>query len=154
MQSLKSTNLQLIGFFGMKKPITCKIVDSVHSSVNFILETVPNFIDFSRGLVYAMVQWIHLHITLSLIYNYFKSVWQVIANETKEVVEKEERGAVKKAEETQAIADDAQRDLNEAIPALVRIIFEIFEIIAFEMKGNEIVVRICEIRIDMICTNL
>ena len=41
MKNLKSTNLQLIGFFGTKKPIICKIVDSVHSSVNFILETVP-----------------------------------------------------------------------------------------------------------------
>lgn len=33
---------------------------------------------------------------------------------------KEEEAATKKAEETQAIADDAQRDLNEALPALVR----------------------------------
>ena len=41
MKNLKSTNLQLIGFFGTKKPIICKIVDSVHSSVNYILETVP-----------------------------------------------------------------------------------------------------------------
>ena len=41
MKNLKSTNLQLIGFFGTKKPIICKIVDSVHSSINFILETVP-----------------------------------------------------------------------------------------------------------------
>ena len=39
MKNLKSTNLQLIGFFGTKKPIICKIVDSVHSSVNFILES-------------------------------------------------------------------------------------------------------------------
>ena len=43
MKNLKSTNLQLIGFFGTKKPIICKIVDSVHSSVNYILETVPYF---------------------------------------------------------------------------------------------------------------
>ena len=42
MKNLKSTNFQLIGFFGTKKPIICKIVDSVHSSVNYILETVPN----------------------------------------------------------------------------------------------------------------
>ena len=42
MKNLKSTNLQLIGFFGTKKPIICKIVDSAHSSVNFILETVPH----------------------------------------------------------------------------------------------------------------
>lgn len=45
--------------------------------------------------------------------------WQIVANDTKEVVQKEEQEAAKKAEETQAIADDAQRDLNEAIPALV-----------------------------------
>ena len=31
MKNLKSTNLQLIGFFVPKKPIICKIVDSVHS---------------------------------------------------------------------------------------------------------------------------
>ena len=41
------------------------------------------------------------------------------ANETKEVVQKEEAQAADKARETQAIADDAQRDLNEALPALV-----------------------------------
>lgn len=44
---------------------------------------------------------------------------QIVANETKEAVQKDEQEAAKKAEETQAIADDAQRDLNEAIPALV-----------------------------------
>ena len=47
------------------------------------------------------------------------SVAQTIAEETKAVVQKEEAQATKKAEETQAIADDAQRDLNEALPALV-----------------------------------
>ena len=36
-----------------------------------------------------------------------------------EVVEREEAQATVKAKETQAIADDAQRDLNEALPALV-----------------------------------
>ncbi|XP_076467072.1 dynein axonemal heavy chain 1-like isoform X2 [Babylonia areolata] len=41
-----------------------------------------------------------------------------IAEETKAVVQKEEAQASKKAQETQAIADDAQRDLNEALPAL------------------------------------
>ena len=46
-------------------------------------------------------------------------VVQTIAEETKAVVQKEEAQATKKAEETQAIADDAQRDLNEALPALV-----------------------------------
>lgn len=42
-----------------------------------------------------------------------------IAEETKAVVQKEENQAAEKAMETQAIADDAQRDLNEALPALV-----------------------------------
>ncbi|XP_052086994.1 dynein axonemal heavy chain 1-like isoform X4 [Mytilus californianus] len=42
----------------------------------------------------------------------------VVANETKAVVQKEEASATIKAKETQAIADDAQRDLNEALPAL------------------------------------
>ena len=37
------------------------------------------------------------------------------------MVQKEENEAAEKARETQAIADDAQRDLNEALPALVRI---------------------------------
>ncbi|KAJ0398628.1 hypothetical protein P43SY_007486 [Pythium insidiosum] len=40
------------------------------------------------------------------------------ADETKAVVEKEEQVANKKAAETKAIADDAQRDLDEALPAL------------------------------------
>lgn len=44
---------------------------------------------------------------------------QVVANETKVVVQREEAEAAKKATETQAIADDAQRDLDEALPALV-----------------------------------
>ena len=43
-----------------------------------------------------------------------------IAEETKSLVQKEEAQAAAKAKETQAIADDAQRDLNEALPALVR----------------------------------
>ncbi|XP_071943674.1 dynein axonemal heavy chain 1-like isoform X2 [Antedon mediterranea] len=42
----------------------------------------------------------------------------VIANETKAVVQKEEQQATVKAKETQAIADSAQKDLNEALPAL------------------------------------
>ena len=42
-----------------------------------------------------------------------------VANETKEVVQKEEKEATAKAEKTQAIADDAQRDLDEALPMLV-----------------------------------
>ena len=42
-----------------------------------------------------------------------------VAEETKAVVQKEENEAAEKARETQAIADDAQRDLNEALPALV-----------------------------------
>lgn len=40
------------------------------------------------------------------------------ADETKVVVEKEEQTANKKAAATKAIADDAQRDLDEALPAL------------------------------------
>lgn len=46
-----------------------------------------------------------------------------MAEETKTVVQKEETQASKKAQETQAIADDAQRDLDEALPALVRQLF-------------------------------
>ena len=42
-----------------------------------------------------------------------------MAEETKSVVQKEEAQAITKARETQAIADDAQRDLSEALPALV-----------------------------------
>ncbi|XP_022110107.1 dynein heavy chain 1, axonemal-like isoform X1 [Acanthaster planci] len=42
----------------------------------------------------------------------------IVANETKEIVQKEEQQAVAKARETQEIADSAQRDLNEALPAL------------------------------------
>ncbi|CAG9840890.1 unnamed protein product, partial [Diabrotica balteata] len=43
----------------------------------------------------------------------------VIAEETKEIVEKEEQAAAEKAYETQNIAEDAQRDLDEALPALL-----------------------------------
>ncbi|CAH1982445.1 unnamed protein product [Acanthoscelides obtectus] len=42
-----------------------------------------------------------------------------IAEETKAIVEREEEEASKKALETQAIAEDAQRDLDEAMPALL-----------------------------------
>ena len=42
-----------------------------------------------------------------------------MAEETKDIVQKEEAQATVKARETQAIADDAQRDLAEALPALV-----------------------------------
>ena len=44
---------------------------------------------------------------------------EVIAEDTKLVVQTEEAAASKKTIETQSIADDAQRDLNEALPALV-----------------------------------
>ena len=44
---------------------------------------------------------------------------QVIAEETKKEVKKEEEAASIKASDTQEIADDAQRDLAEALPALV-----------------------------------
>ena len=43
----------------------------------------------------------------------------IIATETKILVQKEETQAAQKARETQEIADSAQRDLNEALPALV-----------------------------------
>nr|XP_023022773.1 dynein heavy chain 1, axonemal-like [Leptinotarsa decemlineata] len=43
----------------------------------------------------------------------------VIAEETKVIVEREEFEAAKKAVETQTIAEDAQRDLDEALPALL-----------------------------------
>lgn len=42
----------------------------------------------------------------------------VVANETKAVVQKEEEEATVKAKTTQAIADDAQKDLDEALPML------------------------------------
>lgn len=41
-----------------------------------------------------------------------------IAEETKVVVTKEEKEASVKAETTQAIADDAKKDLDEALPML------------------------------------
>lgn len=41
-----------------------------------------------------------------------------VAAETRIVVQKDEEEAVKKAKEAKAIADDAQRDLDEALPAL------------------------------------
>ena len=47
-----------------------------------------------------------------------------VAAETRAVVQKEEEEAVKKAKEAKAIADDAQRDLDEALPALVIILFQ------------------------------
>lgn len=50
----------------------------------------------------------------------------VIAEETKIVVQKEEKEANVKAEETQTIADDAQRDLDEALPALVSDIIHMY----------------------------
>ncbi|XP_054635035.1 dynein axonemal heavy chain 6 isoform X2 [Dunckerocampus dactyliophorus] len=46
------------------------------------------------------------------------SVDQESADETRRVVKEEEAMAKVKAEDTQAIADDCQRDLNEALPAL------------------------------------
>ena len=41
-----------------------------------------------------------------------------IAAETRIIVQRDEEEAVKKAKEAKAIADDAQRDLDEALPAL------------------------------------
>ncbi|KAF7263463.1 hypothetical protein GWI33_002261, partial [Rhynchophorus ferrugineus] len=43
----------------------------------------------------------------------------IVAEETKAIVEREEEEAGKKALETQAIAEDAQKDLDEAMPALM-----------------------------------
>lgn len=43
---------------------------------------------------------------------------QTKASEVKKVVVKEEAIANKKAEETKVIADDAQKDLDQALPAL------------------------------------
>ena len=63
---------------------------------------------------------IHLTWELLIINLLVAVVYQVVANETKVVVQREEEEAAKKAAETQAIADDAQRDLDEALPALVR----------------------------------
>jgi dynein heavy chain len=47
------------------------------------------------------------------------SVDSKIAAETRATVQVEEEEAIKKAKEAKAIADDAQRDLDEALPALV-----------------------------------
>ena len=41
-----------------------------------------------------------------------------VADETKKIVARDEAAASKKATETQALKDDAQRDLDEALPAL------------------------------------
>jgi dynein heavy chain len=51
------------------------------------------------------------------------SVDSQVAAETRAQVQKEEAEAIKKAKEAKAIADDAQRDLDEALPALVCNIF-------------------------------
>lgn len=50
------------------------------------------------------------------------SVDSQVAAETRTMVQKDEEEAAKKAKEAKAIADDAQRDLDEALPALVRFI--------------------------------
>ena len=55
-----------------------------------------------------------------------------IANETKEVVQKEEEEATVKAMKTQEIADSAERDLAEALPALVRRLYTIHNIIVHQ----------------------
>ena len=61
---------------------------------------------------------------------------QKVAEETKAVVQKEEAQAAAKARETQAIADDAQRDLNEALPALVRSLPKYFKKRAIFKKAS------------------
>jgi len=55
---------------------------------------------------------------------------KAVAAETKAIVLVEEASASKKAAETKAIADDAQRDLDEALPALVRPLIRIKFIIS------------------------
>lgn len=47
------------------------------------------------------------------------SVDSQVAAETRATVQKEEEEAAKKTKEAKLIADDAQRDLDEALPALV-----------------------------------
>ena len=50
--------------------------------------------------------------------NVGKILFQVIAKETQVVVQKQEAEATVQAEKAGAIAADAQRDLDEALPAL------------------------------------
>ena len=44
---------------------------------------------------------------------------QLVANDTRQQVKQEEEEALKKATETEEIATSAQKDLDEALPALV-----------------------------------
>jgi len=53
---------------------------------------------------------------LTFCLTYFLACWWM--NQVRKVVKEDEAVAKVKAEETQAIADDAQRDLDEALPAL------------------------------------
>ena len=57
--------------------------------------------------------------TLTNLYRLGSISTLAIAKETKDVVQKEEEEATQKAQMTQEIADSAQRDLDEALPALV-----------------------------------
>ena len=59
------------------------------------------------------------------------SIDQEQASEVRKVVVKEEAIANKKAEETKAIADDAQKDLDQAIPALQAANKVYYDLIAF-----------------------
>jgi dynein heavy chain len=65
------------------------------------------------------------------------------ASEVKEVVVKEEAIANQKAEETKIIADDAQRDLDQALPALKA-----------ANKVKEILLRICFAFSPSLCLGL
>ena len=63
---------------------------------------------------------IHTHIAYTVHMKlHLTTLDAAIAKETKEVVQKEEEEATVKAQRTQEIADSAQRDLDEALPALV-----------------------------------
>lgn len=57
------------------------------------------------------------------------SVDSQVAAETRATVQKEEEEAAKKTKEAKLIADDAQRDLDEALPALVIIYWVLFSLI-------------------------
>ena len=75
----------------------------------------------------------------------------MVANETKVVVQREEIEATKKATETQAIADDAQRDLDEALPALVRHLYLfIFLFVCFAITTTTITLTITVTTINVI----
>lgn len=75
-----------------------------------------------------------------------------VAEETKVVVQREETQAGEKAKETQAIADDAQKDLNEALPALDAALNSLRSLNkndVVEVGGPLVVCNVCG-RLDMV----